>query len=83
MYLITQSLQAMMGNFVRMMLMGVRQYPAWRANSVMTTLHHWLEQNVLVLMALWLTLITHDALVSASNNYRCQLYLNWPIFTQI
>ena len=42
-----QPTQVIMGSSVRMMLMGVKQYPALRVNSVMTTLHHWLEQNVL------------------------------------
>ena len=41
-----------MGNSVRMMLMGVTLYPASRVNSVLTTLHHWLEQNVPALMAM-------------------------------
>ena len=61
-------IQAMMENSVRMMLMGVMQFLALRVNSVTTTLHHWLEQNVLVLMVLLLTLIIHDALVSARLN---------------
>ena len=59
-----QPTQVMMGSSVRMMLMGVKQYPALRVNSVMTTLHHWLEQNVPALMALLLTLIIPDVLVS-------------------
>ena len=52
-----------MGTSVKMMLMGVTLYPALRVNSVMITLHHWLEQNVLVLMAIFLTMI-QNVLVS-------------------
>ena len=53
-----------MESSVRMMLMDVVQFLALKVNSVMTTLRHWLEQNVLVLMALLLILTILDVLVS-------------------
>ena len=49
----------------------------------MTTLHHLLEQNVLVPMALLLTLIIHDVLVSAKIKYWCYIDINCPVLIQI
>ena len=73
-----------MENSVRMMLMGVRQYPVLRVNNVMTTLHRLLEQNVLALMPLLLTQIIHDVLVSASNAYMmCLIKCCLICYTQI
>ena len=46
-----------MENSVKMMLMDVKRYLVLRDNSVMTTLHHWWEQNVLVLRAMPLVMI--------------------------
>ena len=46
---------------VRMMLMGVTLYPTLRVNNVLTTLHHWLEQNVPCL----------DGTIVDTNNSRC------------
>ena len=40
-----------MENSVRMMLMDVKRYLVLRDNNVLTMLHHWWEQNVLVLRA--------------------------------
>ena len=54
-----------MESTVRMMLMDVVQFLAMKTNSAMITLHHWLEQYVLVLMVLLQTVITQDVLVSA------------------
>jgi len=52
-----------MENSVKMMLMVVTQYLAWRVNSVLTTLHHWLVQTVLVLIII-LQIVILDVLVS-------------------
>ena len=46
-----------------MMLMDVKQYLALRVNSVLTIPHHWLGQNVLVLMVM-LQIVTLNVLVS-------------------
>ena len=53
-----------MENSVRMMLMGVKQYLVLKYNNVLTTLHHLLEQSVLVLKAILPAMILD---VSVSN----------------
>ena len=54
-----------MENFAKMMPMDVTQYLVLKDNNVMTTLHHLLEQSVLVLMVL-LQIVILNVLVSAS-----------------
>ena len=61
--------KAMMENSVRMMLMGVTQYLVLKDNSVMTTLHHLLEQSVLVLMVMPLVMILNVS-VSTTSSYQ-------------
>ena len=71
-----------MGNSVRMMLMGVTLYHALRVNSVMTTLHHWLEQNVPVLMVIFLMMIQNVLVSYVAMTIPHTLYHNMYYFQQ-
>ena len=55
-----------MENSVRMMLTGVKQYLVLKDNNVLTTLHHLLEQSVLVLMVMPLVMILNVSVSTTS-----------------